>query len=75
MNENDVLNALRAIEDPDLHKDIVTLGFVKDIQIKGSRVSVKVELTTPACPLKEVIERKNLRQNIELKPGDTVIVP
>src|SRR5438477_6433642 len=58
MNENDVLNALRAVEDPDLHKDIVTLGFVKDIQIKGSSVSVKVELTTPACPVKEQLQQQ-----------------
>jgi ATP-binding protein involved in chromosome partitioning len=57
--ENDqVLAALRTVQDPELFKDIVTLGMVKDIKIDGATVRVKVELTTPACPLKEVIERE-----------------
>jgi ATP-binding protein involved in chromosome partitioning len=57
IKENDVLNALRNVQDPDLHKDIVTLGMVKDIKISGKDVSFTVELTTPACPLKEKIEK------------------
>jgi ATP-binding protein involved in chromosome partitioning len=52
-----VLSALRTVQDPELFKDIVTLNMVKEIAIEGSRVSVTVELTTPACPLKDVIER------------------
>ena len=56
VTESDVLQALRQVEDPDLHRDIVTLGFVKDVQIEGSRVSFKVELTTPACPVKDLLE-------------------
>ncbi len=47
-----VLDALRAIIDPDLHKDIVSLGFVKNLTIDGGTVSFTVALTTPACPLK-----------------------
>ena len=53
-----ILDALRSVEDPDLHRDIVSLGFVKDIRIEGGRVSFKVELTTPACPVKEDLKRQ-----------------
>lgn len=48
-----LLSALRVVVDPDLRKDIVSLGFVKDLQIDGGRVSCTVELTTPACPVKD----------------------
>ena len=48
-----VLDALRGVRDPDLHKDIVALGFVKNLAIDGGRVSFAIELTTPACPVKD----------------------
>ena len=48
-----VLNALRAVIDPDIRRDIVTLGFVKDVAITDARVSFTIELTTPACPVKD----------------------
>jgi ATP-binding protein involved in chromosome partitioning len=48
-----VLSALRAVQDPDLHKDIVTLGFVKDVAVRGSEVDFTIELTTPACPVRD----------------------
>lgn len=52
--ETDVLDSMRHIIDPDLGKDIVSLGFIKDLHIDASgRVAFKVELTTPACPVKE----------------------
>lgn len=57
ITEKDILTALAYVDDPDLHKDIVTLGMVKDIDIKGNNVSFTVELTTPACPMKDMIER------------------
>ena len=50
VSQEQVLAALRAVQDPDLHKDIVTLGFVKDVKIAGSEVDFTIELTTPACP-------------------------
>lgn len=53
IREATVLDALRAVQDPDLHRDIVSLGFVKDLAIHGDRVSFKIELTTPACPVKD----------------------
>lgn len=55
--EEDVLNALRTVQDPDLHKDLVTLGLIKEVKISGGKVSVTVELTTPACPLKGKIKQ------------------
>jgi ATP-binding protein involved in chromosome partitioning len=54
--EDRVKDALRAIVDPDLHKDIVTLGFVRQIEIKGDAVAVEINLTTPACPVKEELK-------------------
>ena len=51
--EEDVLSALRGVKDPDLHKDIVTLGFVKNVRICGGNVAFDIELTTPACPVKD----------------------
>lgn len=56
ISEQDVLGALRKIEDPDLRKDIVTLGFIKDLKIEGGSVSFRIVLTTPACPVKEQME-------------------
>ena len=53
VTEQSVLDALRVIEDPDFHKDIVTLGFVKDIKASEEAISLRIVLTTPACPVKE----------------------
>ncbi len=52
VKKEDVLKALSEIQDPDLHKDIVSLGFIKELVISGSKVSFSIELTTPACPVK-----------------------
>jgi len=48
-----VLDALRAVQDPDLGRDIVTLGFIKDLEVGDNRVSFNLQLTTPACPIRE----------------------
>lgn len=53
--EADVKAALKGVQDPDLHKDLVDLGMVKDIKVTGKTIELTVELTTPACPLKEKI--------------------
>lgn len=57
ITESSILSALSNVDDPDLHKDIVQLGMVKNIVIDGKKVSFTVELTTPACPMKEEIKR------------------
>jgi ATP-binding protein involved in chromosome partitioning len=51
-----VLQALSHVEEPDLKKDLVTLNMIQDIHIEGNRLSFSVILTTPACPLKGLIE-------------------
>lgn len=56
ITEQAVLDALSNITDPDLRKDIVSLGFIKDLEINGNDVSFRIVLTTPACPVKEVFE-------------------
>jgi len=56
-DKNDILNSLRKVNDPDLHKDIVTLNMVKSVKIEDKSVYVEVELTTPACPLKDLIKQ------------------
>jgi len=48
-----VLDALKVVRDPDLNRDIVSLGFIKDLKIDGGRVAFTIELTTPACPVKD----------------------
>jgi len=53
MNNEQIINALKTVMDPDLHKDVITLGMIEDIEIEGSKVSFKLVLTTPACPLKD----------------------
>ena len=52
----EVLDALRKVNDPDLKKDLVTLNMVKDIKVNDKDVNVLIELTTPACPLKDKIK-------------------
>lgn len=55
MTNEDILKALSNVQEPDLGKDLVTLNMVKDIAIEGKKVSFTVVLTTPACPLKDMI--------------------
>ena len=56
LSQEIVINSLRQIIDPDLRKDIVSLGFIKDLKIEGGDVSFRIVLTTPACPVKEQME-------------------
>ncbi|BAV08397.1 ATP-binding protein involved in chromosome partitioning [Filimonas lacunae] len=56
MTESDILKALSNVQEPDLGKDLVTLNMVKDIVIEGNNVSFTVVLTTPACPMKDMMQ-------------------
>ena len=56
LTEATILDALRQVQEPELGRDIVTLNMVKSIAIDGSSVAFTIELTTPACPLKDEIE-------------------
>src|SRR3979409_2484741 len=57
LSEGAIFDALRTVQEPELGRDIVTLNMVKGIQIDGDRLAFTIELTTPACPLKDEIER------------------
>ena len=63
-----VLDALKTVIDPDLHKDIVSLGFVQDLTVEGTSVAFSVELTTPACPFKATF-KEQCEQLVAALPG------
>ena len=72
MRIEDVLKALSTVQEPDLGKDLVTLNMVKDVGINGNEISFTVVLTTPACPLKELIRRDC--ENAVKALGENVLV-
>jgi ATP-binding protein involved in chromosome partitioning len=63
-----VLDALKAVRDPDLNRDIVSLKFIKNLRIDNGRVSFAIELTTPACPVKDLM-REQARDVVSRVPG------
>jgi ATP-binding protein involved in chromosome partitioning len=67
-----VLNALTVVRDPDLNRDIVGLGFIKDLLIDAGRVAFTIELTTPACPVKDQM-RDQARAAVLQVPGVTSV--
>ncbi len=80
LNEQAVLDALKNVQEPELGKDLVTLNMIKDIEIEGDKLTFTVQLTTPACPLKDEIDKRcreglagveGLNQ-IEIKWGSSV---
>ena len=74
MTNDDVLKALGKVQEPDLGKDLVTLNMVRDIDINGNNISFTVVLTTPACPLKELLERSCVNAIIEVNKDAVVTV-
>jgi ATP-binding protein involved in chromosome partitioning len=68
LDQSAVLDALKVVRDPDLQRDIVSLGFVKDLTIDGGRVAFTIELTTPACPVKDQM-RDQARAAVMELPG------
>ena len=64
--QEEIFAALSQIKDPDLGRDIVTLGFVKDLQISGENVSFIIELTTPACPVRDQLREDARRVVLSL---------
>src|SRR5436190_1950115 len=67
-----ILNSLRVVNDPDLRRDIVSLGFIKDLSITDGKVSFAIELTTPACPVKEQM-REQAMAAVRAVPGVTSV--
>jgi ATP-binding protein involved in chromosome partitioning len=72
INEAAVLEALKAVRDPDLHRDIVSLKFIKNLRIDGGDVAFTIELTTPACPVKDQM-RDQARAVVSAIPGVTSV--
>ncbi|MDH5400677.1 MAG: Mrp/NBP35 family ATP-binding protein, partial [Cyclobacteriaceae bacterium] len=78
INETDVIEALKTVQDPDLKKDLISLNMIKDIIIGENQVEFTVELTTPACPLQEMIKadcvaaiKKHIGEEVEVKVNIT----
>jgi ATP-binding protein involved in chromosome partitioning len=70
--EQTVLEALKVVKDPDLHQDIVALGFIKNLRIDGGRVGFTIELTTPACPVKDQMRDQALAA-VKAIPGVSAV--
>ncbi|MDO8557810.1 MAG: Mrp/NBP35 family ATP-binding protein [bacterium] len=72
VQKDEVLKALETVIDPDLKKDLVTLGMIQDLVIEGSLVSLRLVLTTPACPFRGALEQE-VKQAIRSVPGITEV--
>ena len=72
ITEASVLEALKNVRDPDLNRDIVSLKFIKNLRIDGGRVAFSIELTTPACPVKDQM-RDQARALVSAIPGVTAV--
>jgi ATP-binding protein involved in chromosome partitioning len=72
VTEQAVLEALGKVQEPELHKDLVTLNMIRDLKIVGDQVSFTVVLTTPACPLRGRIESE-ARSAVQALPGVGVV--
>ncbi len=68
VTEEAILRVLAEVHDPDLHKDIVSLGFIKALEIKGDEVKFTLELTTPACPVKDELKAQ-CEEKVKALPG------
>lgn len=67
LTEENILESLKQVKDPDLHRDIVTLGFIKNMTITGNDIQFDLQLTTPACPVRDkfIVDcEKAIRNNI-----------
>ncbi|MCU0242113.1 MAG: Mrp/NBP35 family ATP-binding protein [Vicinamibacteria bacterium] len=72
VTKEQVLDALRGVQDPDLRRDIVSLGFIKEIEIQDGRVAFTIELTTPACPMRDVL-KQDAEQRVSAIQGVTSV--
>ena len=70
---NQVLEALKNVDDPDLKKDLVTLGMIKDLEVNGKNVNFTVVLTTPACPMKEMIHKACVNAVLHFVDKDAIV--
>src|SRR5579871_1112946 len=66
--KDDILDALRKVQEPELHKDLVTLNMIRDLAVEGGTVKLTLMLTTPACPLKDQM-RQEAEEAVRRVPG------
>lgn len=71
LSEQDVLKALSTVNDPDIKRDLVSLGMIKDVVVSDKAISFTVVLTTPACPLKDMI-RRDCENAVRKIAGDAI---
>ncbi len=62
MTRDEIFNVLKNIKDPDLHKDIVSLGFVKKVDIDEKGIDVEIQLTTPSCPVRDEMKSQAVEE-------------
>ena len=60
ITEEAVLKALSVVQEPELHNDLVSLNMIRDITISGGNVAFTIMLTTPACPLRNIMENESI---------------
>jgi ATP-binding protein involved in chromosome partitioning len=72
VNSGQVMEALRGVKDPELHRDVVALGMVQDLKVEGGTVSFTLNLTTPACPLRAEMEA-SVSAAVQAIPGVTEV--
>ena len=73
IKKEDVLKSLSNVLDPDIKKDLVSLNMIKNIKIKDKEVSFDIELTTPACPLKEKIKNDCLQELEKINKEEKIV--
>ena len=66
LTQRQIEDALRTVKDPELHRDLVSLGMIKELNVKGDEIALTIELTTPACPLKDQI-RSDVQRALQEK--------
>jgi ATP-binding protein involved in chromosome partitioning len=72
ITEEMILESLRAVKDPDLHRDIVTLGMIRDVKVCGGNASFRFVLTTPACPVRDQLKDEAYRTVMAIPGMETV---
>jgi ATP-binding protein involved in chromosome partitioning len=72
ITEEMILEALRAVKDPDLHRDIVTLNMIRDVKVCGGNASFRFVLTTPACPVRDQLKDEAYRTVMAIPGMETV---
>ena len=69
VTETAILQALSTVQEPELHRDLVSLNMIRDVTISGNNVGFTIMLTTPACPLRSRMEQESIAAVKQMVPG------